>query len=398
MSEFTKNTKKRVETLTEYIQGLINSQDGKRLSEKYKILKTRFEPLEVIYALDNIMTSNQDIEKIKTASNKLFNILYKNLISLNIPDYTNIPLLKVLVEDNAGIKNRLAETRELMKQINRSISKETLIELKNSFQEMLNFTEHYKAMQNIIFPEIENVIEKHACLKIMWSFHDDISVNIKTILEILDNPKFDLKQFNVLSGKVYFNISTIIFREEYVLFPIMHTYFDAERFENMQSQLSEFKFQYGKINRMEKTHNKKANADIVNGIVELSTGKLNIKQLELIFSHMPVDITYVDENDEVKYYSNPKHRIFPRTKSIIGRKVQNCHPHESVHIVNKILEALKNGGKDVASFWIKMGEKFVLIKYFAVRDEDNSYKGVLEVSQDVSDIRKLKGERRLLDW
>jgi len=92
-------------------------------------------------------------------------------------------------------------------------------------------------------------------------------------------------------------------------------------------------------------------------------------------------MTYVDENDEVKFFSDPKHRIFPRTKSIIGRKVQNCHPHESVHIVNQIVETFKKREKDEASFWIKMGEKFILIKYFAVHDEKNNYKGVLEVSQ-----------------
>jgi hypothetical protein len=128
------------------------------------------------------------------------------------------------------------------------------------------------------------------------------------------------------------------------------------------------------------------------------TGEINIEQLELIFDNLPVDITYVDDNDTVVYYSDPKHRIFPRTISIIGRKVQNCHPHDSVHIVNKIVESFKSGKKDEASFWIKMGDKFILIKYIALRNSKNEYKGVLEVSQEVSDIRKLKGEKRLLDW
>lgn len=396
MSEFTENNKKRTETLTEYIQGLINNQNGIQLLEKYKLLEITFEPLEVINALDNVMIINNDIEKIKSASNKLFNILYKNLSSLNQADYQNIPLLNFLTKDNAGVKNELAKTRELIKLINKNVNSEIKTEISDSFNEILNFTEHHKVMQNIVFPEIENTIEKHACLKIMWSFHDDISKNIKKTIEILNQTNFDIKQFNIISSKVYFNINTIIFREEFVLFPIMKAYFEDEKFENMHSQLSEFKLQYSIIQQNIKTSN--INSESNNGIIQLSTGKLNLEQLELIFSHLPVDMTYVDENDEVKFYSDPKHRIFPRTRSIIGRKVQNCHPHESVNIVNQIVETFKKGEKDEASFWIKMGEKFILIKYFAVRDEKNIYKGVLEVSQEISDIQKLTDERRLLDW
>ena len=396
MSEFTENNKKRTKLLTGYIHGLINNRGGLKLLEKFKILEITFEPLEAIHALDNVMAFNNDIEKIKSASNKLFNILYKNLISLNIPEYQNIPALNVLTKDNAGVRNKLTKTRELKKQINKNISNEIISKLADSFNEILSFAEHYKAMQNIVFPEIENTIEKHACLKIMWSFHDDISRNIKKTIEILNNPDFDIKQFNIVSSKVYFNINAIIFREEYVLFPIMDDYFEDERFENILSQLSEFRLQYAETIEIPKKN--KLNSDSIDGIIQLSTGKLNLEQLELIFTHLPVDMTYVDEEDEVKFYSDPKHRIFPRTKSIIGRKVQNCHPHESVHIVNQIVESFKKGEKDEASFWIKMGEKLILIKYFAVRDEKNNYKGVLEVSQEISDIQKLKGERRLLDW
>lgn len=396
MSEFTENNKKRTEILTEYIQGLINNQNGIKLLEQYKLQEITFEPLEVIHALDNVMALNNDIETIKSVSNKLFNILYKNLSSLNTPEYQNIPVLNVFEKDNAGVKNKLTKTRELIKQINKNVSNDVKTRLSDSFNEIFSFTEHYKAMQNIVFPEVENTIEKHACLKIMWSFHDDISKNIKKTIEILNQTNFDIIQFNSVSSKVYFNINTIIFREQFVLFPIMYSYFEAETYERMQAQLSEFKLHYVEMPKIE---NEKTNNSIDNtGVIQLSTGKLNLEQLELIFTHLPVDMTYVDENDEVKFYSDPQHRIFPRTKSIIGRKVQNCHPHESVHIVNQIVDAFKKGDKNDASFWIKMGEKFVLIKYFAVRNEKNKYKGVLEVSQEVSDIQKLTGERRLLDW
>ncbi|HBL72177.1 MAG TPA: hypothetical protein DD409_04455 [Bacteroidales bacterium] len=113
---------------------------------------------------------------------------------------------------------------------------------------------------------------------------------------------------------------------------------------------------------------------------------------------MPVDITFVDENDEVRYFSGAKHRIFARSKAIIGRTVQNCHPKESVHIVNAIVEAFKAGEKDHADFWIPIRDRFIHIRYFALRDANGTYKGTIEVSQDVTEIRHLQGQKRLLDW
>ena len=131
--------------------------------------------------------------------------------------------------------------------------------------------------------------------------------------------------------------------------------------------------------------------------VDLETGLLEVEQIISLFNHLPVDITFVDENDEVRYFSDPKDRFFTRSKAIIGRKVQNCHPPESIDVVNRIVESFRKGEKDVESFWIQMKDKFLLIQYFAIRNSKGEYKGVIEVSQDVSDIRKLEGERRLID-
>ena len=117
-----------------------------------------------------------------------------------------------------------------------------------------------------------------------------------------------------------------------------------------------------------------------------------------MLNSLPVDITFVDENDKVRYFSNPSDRFFPRSKAIIGRLVENCHPPESVHIVKKIVNAFRTGEKNNAKFWIHIKDKFVLIQYFALRDNNGNYKGVIEASQEVTDIRNLKGERRLLEW
>ena len=134
------------------------------------------------------------------------------------------------------------------------------------------------------------------------------------------------------------------------------------------------------------------------GLINLGTGKVNVEQIKLIFNHLPVDITFVDENNKVCYFSTPPKRIFPRTTAIIGREVSNCHPPESVHVVEQIVESFRSGEKDQADFWIKMRGEYILIQYFAVRDENGNYKGVIEVSQEISGIKALEGEKRLLDW
>lgn len=120
--------------------------------------------------------------------------------------------------------------------------------------------------------------------------------------------------------------------------------------------------------------------------------------IEAMLDSMPIEISFVDENDEVKYFNKNGDRIFPRPRSIVGKKVQQCHPQKSVHKVLQILEAFKNGKKDAAEFWINLKGRQIYIRYFPVRDKDGKYLGTLEVSQDITDIKKIEGEKRLLDW
>jgi PAS domain S-box-containing protein len=120
--------------------------------------------------------------------------------------------------------------------------------------------------------------------------------------------------------------------------------------------------------------------------------------IEAMLDAMPVEISFVDESDEVKYFNKNGDRIFPRPRNIVGKKVQQCHPPKSVHKVLQILEAFKKGKKDVAEFWINLKGRQIYIRYFPVRDKDGKYLGTLEVSQDITDIKKIEGEKRLLDW
>ena len=133
-------------------------------------------------------------------------------------------------------------------------------------------------------------------------------------------------------------------------------------------------------------------------IMRFETGTLSKNEIEAILDTLPVDITFVDKEDTVKYFNKSEGRIFVRTKAIIGRKVQQCHPQQSIHIVNKIVDSFKSGKKDVAEFWIQKGNRLVHIRYFAVRNREGKYLGTIEVTQDITDIKKIEGEKRLLDW
>ncbi len=133
------------------------------------------------------------------------------------------------------------------------------------------------------------------------------------------------------------------------------------------------------------------------GEAGLPTGTLTIREIEAILNNLPVDVTFVDEQDTVRYFSESRERIFPRTKAIIGRKVQNCHPQDSVHMVEKVIGELRSSKRDTADFWINLNERLIYIRYFAIRDKEGKYTGCLEVTQDITDIQKIQGEKRLLE-
>lgn len=396
MSEFSITKKERLIKLKEIALLLLEEGNAGSFINRNKDFISTVIPSDFITLLDEVVKEGYAMEDIKVMTNKMLNIFHNPIRDFVRVEVKADSFLGILEQNNHKMELLLDKLRPLLKDFVKDINNPELQkQLTGLFNQLSEFVKHYTIKENVLFPIIEENWPDYRCLKIMWSFHDDIRRNLNTVNEQLREGKIDLKIFNKCVGGIFFNMLAIKFREERILFPYILSTISESQLETMNREGLELGFPYVnpnlKMNKEEKT-------EFEGNLVNLGTGKISIDQIKLIFNHLPVDITFVDENNKVCYFSTPPHRIFPRTVAIIGRDVNNCHPPESVHVVEQIVESFRSGTKNHADFWIKMKDKFILIQYFAVRDNNAVYRGVLEVSQEVSDIKALEGEKRLLDW
>jgi len=399
MSEFTQHKENRVQAIMVMAKALLKQEKVNPLYKKFAPEIEKLIPSDVITAIDRIMVQEKDLPEVKIMVNKLLNLIYKpiNEYPQLFPEKNTF--LWYLAENNSKAASLLKNAGNLLKSLNKETDKSKLIlELKNQYQDLLNFEKLYTIKENILFPVLEKYWSDYRCTQLMWSYQDDIRRDIKEMMDLLlPYQELNMARINRLAGDISFRIMAIKFRDEKILFPHILDTIQEKVLNDMLISSSDLEYPYVKPSG----HHKKTEAsseDDNTTKVDLGTGAILPEQIKLIFNHLPVDITYVDENNKVLYYSTPKHRIFPRTKAVIGRDVHNCHPPESVHVVEKIVEAFRNGSRDKASFWIHMKDQFVLIQYFAVRDEKGVFRGTLEVSQEISEINSLEGNQRLLDW
>ena len=255
---------------------------------------------------------------------------------------------------------------------------------------------HYSKKENLLFP----LLEKHGITappKVMWGVDDEIRTLIKQALQLIQEGRGG-EGVHALEEALN-RVNEMIFKEENILFPMLEeTLSDSEWAEISQEQDS---IGYCLIDPQPvwspKAQEGAARSEsIPAGEVRLPTGVFSVEELTRVLNTLPIDITFVDAEDTVKYFSENKERIFARTRTIIGRKVVNCHPPASMHVVQGILEDFRAGKKDQEDFWIKMAGKYLLIRYYAVRDDAGKFLGTLEVTQDIGPIQAVTGEKRLV--
>lgn len=397
MSEFTEHKKIRMKNLREVFNAIIYKKDAVETIRANQTSIDNITSHDVIELVDALVKDSIPMPLLKEGINKFLNVAMNPIMKLPYTAPAANTFLDCCVQNNRLLSEKLKALRPFLVQINKNTEDKLLKRiLVERFTDLGTFEKYYTIKENVLFPAIEKVWPDFRCLQVMWSFHDDIRRNIRDIIGLLESENLDKQQFNPILGDIYFNMFSIISREERLLFPQIEATFPADKLEELFKEALEMGFPY-----YNPTHTfKQGTTPTVSQTndIDLQTGQLSAEQIILLFNHLPVDITFVDENNKVKFYSTPPHRIFPRTNAIIGRDVHNCHPPESVHVVEEIVENFRKGLKDSASFWIKMRGQYILIQYFAVRDKQGAYRGVIEVSQEISNIKALEGEHRLLDW
>lgn len=271
-------------------------------------------------------------------------------------------------------------------------------ELGTYLEKLSEIDKHYLRKEHQLFSYLERYGFTGPST-VMWATHDDIRAYLKSVREAYSNQDSDFIAANL--PPLLQAVSSMIQKEESILLPIALKLLKEEDWIAIKRSEHEIGYMQAFIPGTEWQHahvGKIGGAKAAeSGLLEMNVGALTLEQVNLILTHLPVELSYVDEHDTVRYYSNQQHKIFARTPDAIGRKVQNCHPPKSVHLVNQILAEFRSGKRNVAEFWIPLGEMFVHIRYFAIRDANGAYRGSLEVVQDVAKIRTLDGQRRLLE-
>jgi PAS domain S-box-containing protein len=240
----------------------------------------------------------------------------------------------------------------------------------------------------------------------MWMEHDQIREQKKKLQQLVKD--VNDQSFPDFKGKLWETAKALsdllashFYKENNILFPAAMSVVTEAEWIDVRKEFDEIGyccFTPPELTATAAAKAKTAQTPAPAGVLNFETGNLTKEQLEALLNTLPVDVTFVDANDTVQYFNKPDKRFFVRTKAVIGRKVALCHPEKSLHIVGRIVESFKTGKKNAAEFWITLNNRFLLIRFFAVRDGDGKYLGAIEVVQDLTDLKKLEGERRLLDW
>ena len=380
----------RIEALKEIIKDLHKGVDLKTLKRRFLELIRDVAPMEIANMEQRLISEGMPEEEVKRLCDVHVEVFKEGLEDKVVPGLpAGHPVHTFMLENRAaeGIVRQIQAIHDIGK------DRERLILL---LRQLSAVNLHYVRKENQLFP----ILEAHGISgpsKVMWALHDDIRSMMKDLMD-----KAEKGIVTALEVKSIIKmINDMIYKEEHILFPMaLETLGDGD-WEKVRKGEEEIGFAWIKPIRewkpSEEAYQEKLPVEKV-GSLTLDTGMLTAEQINLILRHLPVDISFVDEHDKVAYYSQTDDRIFPRSPGIIGRTVQNCHPSRSVHMVNKILEEFRAGRKESSEFWIQMKGRFIHIRYFAVRDGKGNYRGTLEVSQDVTSIRGLEGEKRLLDW
>jgi uncharacterized protein len=416
MSELIGKHQQRRETLKQIIRDIHQNKNPHELKERFRELLSDVGATEIASLEQELIQEGLPASEVQSLCDVHVSVFQDSLDQQPKSQEQGGHPVQTFRKENQAIEKIIQELRPLLEEVldpkQTFIREENLNKWHTLHQQLLEIEKHYSRKENILFA----YLEKHGVSgppKVMWGIQDEIRAQLKQItLELsrqAPEKQILMELIQTTALPVLKAIEDMIYKEENIMFPMsMETLTEGE-WAAVAEQSAEIGFtliqpdngwipsvppepllEHGAV-----SNPKHPGSGLTGQLLPFQTGALTLEQISLIFNHLPVDITFVDEFDIVRYFSFGKERIFQRSKAIIGRNVKNCHPPDSVHIVNKIVEDFKSGKRNTAEFWIHMNNQFVYIQYFALRDADGIYRGTIEVTQDIQKLQTLTGEKRI---
>jgi len=415
MSEYINNRTQRQETLKRLIRDLHAGKSVEEVKAKFASLLQDVGATELAEIEQALISEGLPETEIKRLCDVHVAVFRDSLEAQASPETIPGHPVHTFRQENEAAARVLNELTQAIEAVQVSPDADKLHVAAERLEAMRAYEAHYLRKENILFP----YLERHGFTgpsSVMWAIHDDIRAGWQALATLLERGPADDPSAFVAEASHTFEplrtaISEMFYKEEHILFPAALERLDAAEWQAIRAQEPEIGYAYVEPGTEYAAAAPAAEPPAPaltpeeqpteSSMLSLDVGALTLQQISLLLAHLPVDVTYVDADDRVRFFSRSRERIFQRSPAIIGRKVQQCHPPASVHRVQRILDDFRAGRRDTAEFWIQMSiegqPRFIHIRYFALRDDKGAYQGTLEVSQDVTDIRRLHGERRLLD-
>lgn len=407
MSELINNSKKRKDLLKHMILQLHNGEAPDIVRNRLVELLKSIPYDEVVEVEQELISEGLPVEEVL----KLCDI-HQMVLDGHIDQSGAKPVpeghpVDTFKKENQELEKVITELEQLfskVKSIKEAEIKQWLIQVRTQLNSIMDVDKHYKRKEYLVFPFLEKY-EITGPPKVMWGKHDEIRTLLKASIEAISSPgNISPDEVVTITELVLFpavkGVSDMISKEEEILLPMCMDKLTDEDWYSVYKQTNEFgyclydpqvEWKPEGLELSDITYN-------TGKTIQLATGNFNLNEMEALFRTLPIDITFVDKDDKVKFFSLGPDRVFTRNRAIIGRDVRMCHPPSSVHVVEQILSDFKSGKENSAAFWITMQERFIYIEYIALRDSNGLYLGTIEFTQDLTKLRKLEGDRRLLSY
>ena len=406
MSELIDNRTERVATLKGIIQRLHAGESPDEVRRTLKDLVARTDYTEVMAMEQELIAGGMPIPEIQRMCDLHSQVTRDVLVQVAVAPLPPGHPVDTFRRENEALREAAGRMRQAMDRVTAlddgADPTEALFAWRQAVNDLQDVDKHYQRKEHLVF----SVLERHGIQgpsKVMWGKDDEIRALLKEVSVTLRRAGASLADWKTLASTAGAAAASalmeMIYKEEQILLPMCLEKFTPEEWAEVWASSPRYGWcLVGPREGYRPAGTETGPAGAAANGVPLPTGTLSLAQLTAIFSTLPVDLTFVDADDRVAFFSEGPNRVFARSRAIIGRKVQNCHPPRSVDVVDRILSDFREGRQNVAEFWIQFTGRFVHIRYFAVRSEAGKYLGTLEVTQDVGAIRALEGERRLLAY